>query len=119
MLFKQVNGSDLKTSDTKEVATEIFNFFLWQYEEASNDAINARCEKEAFKSANIAAGAAYRNDPEYTGLGWGPKLPYTEYQLKRKEEESERAEKNVKDHKTILNFIRDRFVDGFVENKTL
>lgn len=110
MIFHTVRG-DLKSADPKDVATAIFDFFQWQYNQTREEQINRNCELAAWRAANHAAEETYRNSGE---LGWGPKLPYSEAQLKLKEEEVTRANHHLNEARLFLNFIRDRFVEKFI-----
>ena len=111
MMFKSVMGTLKDPTDNKEVAKAIFNFFLWQYDQALIEEINTRCEANAFKAANEAAEREYKESQE---MGWGPELPYSEATIKLKEEEVVRAQKSLAEARAFLNFIRDRFVDDFI-----
>ena len=111
MIFERVNG-ELKSSDPKEVAQTIFDFFMWQYEDSVRNEISARCDIEAAKAANAAASCEY--EKENLGPGMGPRLPYNTSDLFSKTTEANRAKKQLKEAKLLLNFIRDRFIDKFI-----
>lgn len=110
MIFHTVRG-DLKSADPKDVATAIFDFFQWQYNQAREEHVNRNCELNAWHAANQAAKAEYERENDF---GWGPKLPYSEAQLKLKEEEVKTAQRHLNEARLFLNFIRDRFVEKFI-----
>lgn len=109
MIFHTVRG-DLKSADPKDVATAIFDFFQWQYNQAREEHVNLNCELNAFRAANTAAEREYRDSGD---LGWA-RLPYTEAQIKLKEEQVKTAHHSLNEARLFLNFIRDRFVERFV-----
>jgi len=111
MIFHTVRG-DLKSADPKDVATAIFDFFQWQYNQARDEYENRNAELNAWHAANHAAQVEY----EQSGtLGWGAKLPYSEAQMKAKEEEVKKAHHSLNEARLFLNFIRDRFVEKFIQ----
>lgn len=110
MTFHLVNGT-LKEFSDKEVAKFILDFFLYQFNTAKEEEINARHELNAWKAANVAAQAEWERDND---LGWGAKLPYTQYQLEMKEKECNQKKHSLKEAGAVLEFIKTRFVEKFV-----
>ena len=111
MIFQLVRG-ELKSTDDKDVAKAIFDFFLFQYQQAVGEEINARCEFNAAVAANEAAQREYAN--EEWGGGFGPSLPYSQAVIDNKKREAEQAKKDLAEFKAMMNFVRDRFVEKFV-----
>ena len=107
MIFERVQAV-LKSDDPKEIAKVLFDFFMWQYENAIRNEIAERCDYNAAVVANEAAAQAYKDENQ---LGWGPKLPYEAHVLKMKKDEATRALKNREDAKKLMDFLRDRFLE--------
>lgn len=112
MRFELVTA-ELKSKEPKEVAKIIFDFFVWQSENAIRDEIAARCDHDAAIAANEAATRVYQEEKEKE-FGWGPKLPYNTGELKIKEMNAIKFSKNRDDAKTLLNFVRDRLLDKWI-----
>lgn len=104
-------SAELKSHDPKDVAKFIWNYFLFQHDIAIKNEIEFRCDYDAAVAANRAAEIEYSHSNE---LGWGPSLPYNENALNYRKSQWERALKDKADSNTLLNFIRDRFVDKFI-----
>ncbi len=110
MNFENVYA-EIKSDEPKEIAKVVFDFFVWQSENAMRNEISARCDYQAAIAANEAAKQEYERENE---LGWGPKFPYDTYALKVKEMAAEKASLNRADAKKLLNFVRDRLLDKLV-----
>ena len=111
MTFHSIIVQLKNTTDEKEISRVIFDFFIWQYNQALGNEINTRCELNAYLAANEAAKREYQEANE---LGWGPKLPYDDIIIDNKKRQVEETKKSLTEAKAFLNFIRDRFVDKFV-----
>jgi cation transport regulator ChaB len=114
MNFELVRGSLELPADDKAVAKVILNFFLYQYQRALEAKINNQQELKAFRAANVAAREEYNKDDEMSGLGWDRRFPYTEAQIKNKEEEVKQAERQYAEMARVLEFVKDRFVEKFI-----
>lgn len=114
MNFELVKATLESPADDKAVAKVILNFFLYQYQRALEGKINTQQELKAFRSANAAAREEYNKDNEMSGLGWDRRLPYSEAQIKNKEEEAKQAEIRYAEMARVLEFVKDRFVEKFI-----
>jgi hypothetical protein len=111
MMFETVYAS-FDPADKKEVAKSILDFFIFQYQRALERYINCKGVAEGNIFANKMAQDAYHQSDD---IGWGPKLPYSERDIELNKKEEEKAKKDLDETKALLNFIKTRFVEKFVE----
>ena len=111
MRFLSVEGT-LKDASDREVANAIFDFFIWQRDQAISEEIETRCRYNSAIAANEASGKEY--DAECVG-GFGKPVPYSSYDLFNMKTQMETAAKNSSEAKLCLRFIKERFVDKFIE----
>ena len=112
MTFKEVR-STMKSVEDKDVAKTVLDFFVWQYKEAAVNEVNIRCDYNAKLAANEAAKKTY--ETEYGGgFGYDNQIPYNESYLKVKNDERETAAKNLIEAKALLDFVKNRIIEGFV-----
>lgn len=114
MIFYQCTG-DLKGKhgDPMEVGKAIFNFFLWQNEQAISEEIAARSRLRSAEAANLAAHSEYER--ENMGVGSHFSLPYKESDFVAMRREAEKTATNRIEAKAMMNFVRDRLLEKFVE----
>lgn len=111
MIFKLVNA-DVSPGNPANLATVIFDFFLWQYKDAVVEEIKSRCELHAAESANAAAKQEYAKE----GLcGFGAHLPYSSAALESMKSKAARTLRQVDEARALLDFVKDRIIAGFVQ----
>jgi len=102
-------------SDKAATARVIFNYFVFQQEEAIRHYAEMRGDYEGALAANERAQKVYEEECEGLGMGIGPDLPYKPYNIEVKKKEMEKARKDLDDAKRLLAFIRERFVEKFIQ----
>jgi hypothetical protein len=103
-----------KHQDPLEVGKAVFNFFLYQYDQAVSEEITARSRLRSAEAANLSGQSEYAREAEGGGFGWGYKPAYNEGQLLQMKQEAEKQATNRIEAKAMLNFVRDRLLEKFV-----
>jgi len=91
-------------------AQAVFDIFFYEYTQAFQEEVNARCNVEACKSANEAAEREYKESNE---LGFGARLPYQTIDIEIKEREAKAASFRLKEAKAVMDFVRDTFLKEY------
>ena len=107
---------DLKGNhgDPMEVGKAVFNFFVFQHEQAVSEEIAARSRLNSAEAANDAAQREFER--ECGGLGSHFTVPYNASALHAMKTEAERRAKDRVEAKAMLNFMRDRLLEGFIKH---
>lgn len=114
MIFHIVN-IEMNNSDAAASARTIFNFFVFQQEAAITHYAETRGDYEGALAANARAEQVYNEECEGLSMGIGPTLPYKPYNIEVKKKEMEKAKKDLDDAKRLLTFIREKFVEKFIQ----
>lgn len=112
MIFHLVTGEIKDPNSKAGIAETIFDFFVWQYEQAIREEISARCEYNACVAANEAAQREFATNPDWGG-GMGPTLPYQKHYIELKEKEAAVAKKNLAEAKILVKFITTEFLKDY------
>lgn len=107
---------ELKSSDPKDVARLIYDFFRYQYEKSVESDIVCRSEIRAAEAANKSAEDEYKSEGI---IGFGPRLPYDERCIEIKRKNSDEAKKQRADAKVCLDFVVNRLIDVGVSDDKL
>jgi hypothetical protein len=110
MMFLHVKGSPKDLTD-QSMAKTLVDLVVWQAKQAAIDEIHARAHVDAIDAAMMAANVAYQNSEE---LGFGPRLPHTEYEIKVARQQLEDAKLNAKQHNALVSFVTGKIVEKFV-----
>jgi len=115
MICKHIELS-METTEPRDVAKAMLKFWQYQLEEARQDHSIAANKADACRMANMQARDEWERDCEFTGGFSGPRLPWTECQIKAFEDKVPEAEKRLKEARAmagyIINFITDRAHPG-------
>jgi len=95
-------------TDKKSIAKTLFNYFLAQYADTTRRQVIGGAELASMRVAN----EEYRKHEEFGG-GWSND-PYSDLQIKNKEVIIKRLSEEVADAQAIINFMRDRFLEGMI-----
>ena len=118
MIFHTVNV-EMNKSDNAASARVILDFFVFQQQAAIENYAMLRGEYEGAIAANERGRKVYKEESYGLGCGgFGYKDPINEYQLEQMKNRMESAKKDVDDAKRLYMFIRERFVDKFIEPAT-
>jgi hypothetical protein len=114
MTFQLVTGEVKDPNDKAGLAKVVFDFFLWQYEQAIREEISARCNYNACVAANEAAQREFATNPDWGG-GMGASLPYQKHYVELKEREASQTKKSLAEAKILLNFVKDELLRNYGE----
>ena len=90
------------------IAKSMFNYFLAQYESAIRQQVIGNAELSSMNAANTE----FQRHDDFGG-GFSNN-PYSDAQIKHKEQTLEELDEQVKDAEAIIKFMRDRFLFGLV-----
>lgn len=114
MNIKSIN-IDFSYTD-ENIAKAIFDIFFYQYSEALSAEISNRHNLSASEAANKSYEEEWKKQD---GLGWCSNHPFSNSDIEYKKSEVKKSEKNLKDAKALMLFVRDRFLEKFnIQQKT-
>jgi len=116
MIFHTVNV-EMTKSDNAASARVILDYFVYQQQAAIEHYAGAKGTYEGAIAANERSHKVYDEEVSLGGFGrgFGHNDPYNTYQLEQLKKHMESAKKDMEDAKRLYMFIRERFVDKFVE----
>ena len=102
----------METTEPRDVAKAMLKFWLYQLEGTRQDYSIAKNKANACRRANAEAQAEWESNCEFAGGFSGPRLPWTDCQIKAFENQVPEAEKNWEEAKAMagymINFITDK-----------
>ena len=96
------------------VSKAIYNTFFWNYTECVRHTVQKRAELASKEAANTAF--RYELEKEGFGGGFSPSNPYSEANLEFARTEVIEAEKEEKDLKVVMEFLRDKFLTEYAKS---
>jgi hypothetical protein len=114
MIFHTVNVEMSKT-DNAASARVVLDFFVFQQQAAIEHYANMRGTYEGAIAANNRSREVCAEESGGFGCGLGYREPNNEYQLEQMKNRMELAKKDVDDAKRLYMFIRERFIDKYIE----